>query len=71
MTRNLAGWDRALRLAAATLAGAAAFVAPLPLAVRIGALAVTAVYLGFTALTGTCAGYRLLGLSSCPRTLRR
>jgi len=31
-----------------------------------GALGITAVYLLFTALWGTCLGYRMLGLSSCP-----
>lgn len=42
------------------------FLAPLPLAVRIAAFGTAGVYLLMTALVGTCAGYALMGKSSCP-----
>ncbi len=62
---NLARWDRLLRFFVAAAASAAAVVAPLPLWGVIGVLAMAAA-LAATALTGTCLGYRLLGVSTCP-----
>ena len=40
--------------------------APLGLGVRIAALGVSGVYMLLTALGGTCLGYRLMGVSTCP-----
>jgi hypothetical protein len=66
MTKNLASWDRIVRGAAAALMATCAVMAPLPLVVRVAALAVPASYMAFTALRGTCLGYRLMGVSTCP-----
>lgn len=68
MTKNLASWDRALRLGVGVALGVAAFAASIDWRLRVGLLGANAVYLLFTALSGTCVGYRLLGMSSCPRT---
>jgi hypothetical protein len=48
-----------------------AVVAPLPLLVRVLALGACGLYLLFSALAGTCIGYRLLGRSTCPAGLAR
>lgn len=65
MTRNVGTVDRVLRLMGAALAAAGAVAAPLSLGVRLGLFAATAVYLLWTALAGTCVGYRLMGKSTC------
>jgi len=41
------------------------FLAPFPLAVRMGVFGTAGVYLLMTALVGICAGYALSGKSSC------
>ncbi len=69
--RNLAGWDRISRIAAALGLGACAVVAPLELPLRLGIFGASALYLAVSALWGTCLGYRLLGVSSCARTAAR
>ena len=56
-----------MRAAAAFAAFGVAAFAPWPLLAR-AALALNGVYLLFTALAGTCLGYRLIGRSTCPRT---
>ena len=66
MQKNLAGWDRAARGVTAVLMATCAVMAPLPIAVRVAALALPAVYMAFTALRGTCLGYRMMGVSTCP-----
>lgn len=66
MKTNVGTWDRVARAVAAALMVAAAALAPLPLAVRIAALGLPAIYMAFTALTGTCLGYRMMGRSTCP-----
>jgi hypothetical protein len=66
MTKNLASWDRVARGVAAMLMATCAVMAPLPLSVRVGALALPAIYMVLTALRGTCLGYRMMGLSTCP-----
>ena len=45
---------------------AGVFLAPLPLLVRVLALGGGAAYLLGSALVGTCLGYRLIGVSTCP-----
>jgi uncharacterized membrane protein YqaE (UPF0057 family) len=69
MKTNLGSIDRALRGVgtAATILGV--FLAPVPLWVRVG-LGAAGVYLLLTALAGTCLGYRLMGLSTCPTERR-
>jgi hypothetical protein len=64
--KNVGTWDRALRGAAAAMMMTCAVLAPLPIAVRIAALALPALYMAATALAGTCLGYRLMGRSTCP-----
>jgi len=66
MTRNLGTADRLLRvLGAVSMLGCSVF-APLPLYVRIGLLALPALYLLETSATGLCLGYWVLGRSTCP-----
>jgi hypothetical protein len=69
MMKNVGRIDRAARglLAIAMLVGAC--LAPLPAAPRVG-MAALATYFAITVLLGTCLGYRLMGMSSCPRSPR-
>jgi hypothetical protein len=67
MKQNLSTMDRVIRLVAAAALAAGVVAAPLPWAVRIAGLGATAVYLLFTSLAGTCLGYRLMGISTCPK----
>lgn len=64
MTRNVGTIDRVLRVTAAIASGLAAALGPLELAPRL-ALGGTAAYLLWTALAGSCLGYRLMGRSTC------
>ena len=66
MKRNAANWDRVLRGLVGIAMLVASVLAPLPLLVRILALGVGGAYLLETALVGTCLGYSLLGISTCP-----
>jgi hypothetical protein len=66
MTRNVGNTDRIARFIAVIPLITCSFLAPLPLPTRVVAFAVPAVYLLFTALKGTCLGYRLVGRSTCP-----
>lgn len=68
MTRNLGSVDRWLRVLAALALGACAVVGPFSLAVRFGVFGVNAAYLLWSALAGSCLGYRLMGRSTCPTT---
>jgi hypothetical protein len=70
MTKNVGSVDRIARAVVATGLGFAAIFAPLPFWARALGLGLNAVYLGYTALSGTCLGYRLLGKSTCPTELR-
>lgn len=70
MTKNLGRADRALRVMGAGLAGLGALAAPYPLGLRLALGGGTAAYLLLTALGGTCLGYRLLGMSTCPARSR-
>ena len=66
MKENAARWDRGLRAVAGSVMLVCSFFAPLPLLVRVLALGGTGVYMIGTALVGTCLGYRLMGISTCP-----
>lgn len=66
MIRNVGGLDRLLRAIGALSLATCAFVAPVPLLARILAFGLPALYMVFTALAGTCFGYRLMGRSTCP-----
>jgi hypothetical protein len=63
---NIGTVDRTLRGIVALALVVCAFVAPLPPAVRILGFGLSAVYMLFTVLSGTCLGYRMLGMSTCP-----
>jgi len=65
MKKNVASWDRIVRCLGAVAMAACALAVPMPPALR-GVLAVNAIYLAATALAGTCLGYRLMGISTCP-----
>ena len=68
MQRNLGNNDRLLRIAGAAALGSCAVFAPYPPLVRLFAFGISGCYLLFTALSGTCLGYKLLGKSTCPIT---
>jgi hypothetical protein len=65
MKKNVGNGDRIVR----ALGGAAllfcAYLAPLPLSIRLGAFGLMGTYLVFTALGGACLGYALMGKSTC------
>lgn len=69
MQKNLGSWDRRARALGAAGMIVAAFAAPWELWLRIG-VGATGAYVLLTAFVGTCVGYRLLGLSSCPSESR-
>ena len=66
MKQNAATWDRAARLVLGVSMLVGAVFAPLPLLARILALAAGGVYMLGTALVGTCLGYKMIGISTCP-----
>jgi hypothetical protein len=66
MKQNLSRMDRMIRLIAAAGLAGGAVAAPLPSGVRIAGLGLSAAYLLFTVVAGTCLGYRLIGVSTCP-----
>jgi hypothetical protein len=66
MTRNVGNADRIARLIAATALGVGALAAPFAPALRLAAFGLPAIYMVGTALVGTCLGYRLIGMSTCP-----
>ena len=66
MKQNLGTMDRVIRAVAAVGLAGGAVAAPLPWAVRLAGLGLGAVYLLFTVLAGSCVGYRLIGISTCP-----
>jgi hypothetical protein len=65
MKKNVGSLERVMRglMSMAMIVGA--FVAAAHVEIRLG-LGIMGVYVGFTALAGTCVGYRLMGLSTCP-----
>ena len=63
--KNLGNADRVLRAIAAVALFVAAFIAPVPLIATVG-FALTGVYMIGTTLVGTCLGYKLIGVSTCP-----
>jgi Protein of unknown function (DUF2892) len=66
MKQNLSKLDRSFRFLGALALFATAAFAPLPWALAPAALIASGVYLLVTTFWGTCLGYRLMGLSSCP-----
>lgn len=66
MKKNVGHADRILRILGGTIMLSCSALAPLPLAVRLATFGALGVYLLFTALAGTCFGYKLMGRSTCP-----
>lgn len=64
MKRNVATWDRTLRLCAGLALFLCSIFAPLPLTVRVLAFGVLGCYMFLSALLGWCACYSLLGRST-------
>ena len=65
MVHNLGSADRIARVVGAVALFAAAVAAPVPFLAQL-ALALTGVYMVGTSLVGTCLGYKLIGVSTCP-----
>lgn len=65
MTQNLGTADRTARVVSAVVLFIIALAAPLPLLAQL-ALGVTGLYVLGSSLVGTCLGYRLMGVSTCP-----
>ena len=63
--QNLGNVDRAFRAIAALALLIASFIASVPLTAAAG-FALTGVYMIGTSLVGTCLGYKLIGVSTCP-----
>jgi len=71
MKQNTATWDRIFRAVAGIGMIVGAVVAPLPWLVRALGLGGGGAYLLATALAGSCLGYKMMGISTCPTTTRR
>lgn len=65
MKKNVSAADRGFRALAGAGALLCSVVAPLPPTVRLPAFGIMGVYLLYSALSGTCFGYALLGKSTC------
>lgn len=68
MAKNLGKFDRVARLIGGAGMTVCGFMAPLPDGLRIGALLIPGLYVLATAIVGTCLGYKMMGLSTCPIT---
>lgn len=66
MKRNVGNWDRIVRGLGALAMLTCSVMAPLPLLVRVIVFGAGGAYMLFTALAGTCLGYRIMGRSTCP-----
>jgi Protein of unknown function (DUF2892) len=66
MKQNAAAWDRVIRGLGGVAILTCSVFAPLPLLVRAGALGTTGAYLLLSALVGSCLGYKMMGISTCP-----
>lgn len=71
MKKNVGRSDRAFRALGAAGMLVCSVMAPLPLVLRVAGFGVMGAYLLFTAVAGTCLGYRLLGKSTCPMDMPR
>ena len=67
---NLGNADRTIRAITAVAMLIASFTTPVPLMAAVG-LAFTGLYMIGTSLVGTCLGYKLIGVSTCPIKQRR
>lgn len=64
MKRNVGNGERVMRALAAVAMALGAGFAPIAWELRAG-LGVLAAYMLFTALAGSCLGYRMIGRSTC------
>ena len=64
--KNVGNGDRIARVVGSALLVGAAFFAPLPAAVALPVFLGLAGYMLATALIGTCLGYKMMGMSTCP-----
>jgi len=69
MQKNVGSMDRVARSLGALALIVCAFLAPVPLWAQL-ALGTSGLYVLSTALFGTCLGYRLMGMSTCPAEAR-
>lgn len=65
MSKNLGNLDRTMRVVGAIVSFVLAFTLPVPLIAQI-AIGLNGVYLLGSSLVGTCLGYKLIGVSTCP-----
>ena len=70
MTRNVGTMDRVARGVGGLGLLTCAFMAPLAAEVRLPLFGAMAAYLAYTALAGSCLGYRMMGRSTCPAEQR-
>jgi hypothetical protein len=70
MNNNLGNADRLARVLFALAGLVAVVAAPLALLVKV-VIALNALYLLGSSLAGTCLGYRLIGVSTCPVKARQ
>lgn len=66
MKKNIGNGERVIRGLASVGLLSCSVLSPLPLPVRLVVFGATGLYMLFAALSGTCAGYAMLGKSSCP-----
>lgn len=66
MKHNTGNWDRILRAVAGVAMIICGILAPLPFVVRVLALGAGGAYMIGSALVGSCLGYKMMGISTCP-----
>jgi hypothetical protein len=66
MRKNVGTGDRVTRGLGALGLLTCAFMAPLAVEVRAPVFGLLGAYLLYTAVAGSCLGYRLMGRSTCP-----
>ena len=65
MAQNLGTIDRIARGAGAVILFVVSAVSPLPVALQV-AVGLMGVYVLGSSLVGTCLGYKMMGMSTCP-----
>ncbi len=65
MAQNLGRADRIARVAGAVVLFVVSVISPLPLVAQV-ALGMMGLYVLGSSLVGTCLGYRMMGMSTCP-----
>ncbi|MEO8554849.1 MAG: DUF2892 domain-containing protein [Kofleriaceae bacterium] len=65
MKPNVGNPERILRAVIGILMLTSSVVAPVSLALRVGLFGILGGYMVFTALAGSCLGYRMMGRSTC------